>query len=217
MAAPVGRRAVMSEQLSEPELLERSREGDLEAFNAIVVAYQDRVYNLCLRMLGSQQAAEDAAQEAFISAYRNVGGMRGSNVRAWLLRIAANISIDELRRRRRQPQLSLDAPFPAAGGGDLERPLDVADPAAGPERLALHGEMREALQAELLRLPLDQRLAVVLCDIEGLSYEEIAVTVSSSVGTVKSRISRGRSKMREALRGRTELFGDLVRHRDRGR
>ncbi len=207
----------MSEPLDEPELVERSRRGDLEAFNRIVVAYQDRVYNLCLRMLGSQQAAEDAAQEAFVSAYRNVARMRGPNLRSWLLRIAANACLDELRRRRRRPQVSLDAPLPSAAGGDSERTLDVADSDAGPESLALSGELGEALQAELLGLPPDQRLAVVLCDVEGLSYEEIAVSMGGSVGTVKSRISRGRARLREALRARPELFGDLIRHTEGSR
>ncbi len=207
----------MDASVDEPELVERARLGDLEAFNAIVVAYQDRVYNLCLRMLGSPQAAEDASQEAFLSAYRSVSRMRGPSVRAWLLRIAANTCIDELRRRRRRPQLSLEAPTPSAAGGDTERPLEVADPDAGPEHLALRGELCEALQAELLRLPPDQRLAVVLCDVEGLSYEEIAVSMGSSVGTVKSRISRGRARLREALRARPELFGDLVRHTEGSR
>ncbi len=199
--------------LDEPDLVERSRRGDLEAFNAIVSAYQDRVYNLCLRMLGSSQAADDAAQEAFLSAYRSVGRMRGPSVRAWLLRIAANACIDELRRRRRQPQVSLDAP---ARENENERSLEVPDPAAGPEQLALRGELCEALQAELSRLAPDQRLAVVLCDVEGLSYEEIAASMGSSIGTVKSRISRGRARLRDALRARPELFGELIRHRDRG-
>ena len=199
----------MNTPLDEQELVDRSRQGDLEAFNCLVIAYQDRVYNLCLRMLGSPQAAEDAAQETFLSAYRSVGRMRGPSVRSWLLRIAANASIDELRRRRRQPQLSLEVPAP---GTDPERPLEVADPVEGPERLALHGELREALQVELLRLPPDQRLAVILCDVEGLSYEEIAVSMGRSIGTVKSRISRGRSRLREALRAQPELFGELIRH-----
>ena len=199
----------MNTPLDEQELVDRSRQGDLEAFNCLVLAYQDRVYNLCLRMLGSPQAAEDAAQETFLSAYRSVSRMRGPNVRSWLLRIAANASIDELRRRRRQPQRSLEV---AAPGSDAERPLEIADPAAGPERLALHDELREALQVELLRLPPDQRLAVILCDLEGLSYEEIAVGMGRSIGTVKSRISRGRSRLREALRARPELFGELIRH-----
>lgn len=198
--------------MDEAQLVERSREGDLEAFNAIVVAYQDRVYNLCLRMLGSPPAAEDAAQEAFLSAYRNVGRMRGANVRSWLLRIASNACIDELRRQRRRPQVSLEAPSPSARDGDDERPLGLVDPAAGPEQVALSGEVSEALQAQLQRLPPDQRLAVILCDIEGLSYDEIAVSMASSVGTVKSRISRGRARLREALRARPELFGDVVRH-----
>ena len=195
--------------MDEAQLVERSREGDLEAFNAIVVAYQDRVYNLCLRMLGSPPAAEDAAQEAFLSAYRNVGRMRGANVRSWLLRIASNACIDELRRRRRRPQVSLEAP--SVRDGDDERPLELADPAAGPEQVTVTGEVSEALQAQLQRLPPDQRLAVILCDIEGLSYNEIAVSMASSVGTVKSRISRGRARLREALRARPELFGDVVR------
>ena len=201
----------MTTALNEPELIERSRRGDLEAFNTIVVAYQNQVYGLCLRMLGSPQAAEDAAQEAFISAFRNVGRMRGESVRPWLLRIASNACIDEHRRRRRRPQVSLDV---ASQEDESERPLEVADPSAGPEQQALRGELREALQAELLSLPSDQRLAVILCDVEGLSYDEIATTMKSSVGTVKSRISRGRARLRESLRARPELFGDLVRHTD---
>ncbi len=192
----------------ETELVERSRRGDLEAFNAIVVAYQDQVYNLCLRMLGSPQSAEDAAQEAFLSAFRSLGRMRGPTVRAWLLRIASNACIDEIRRRQRQPQLSLDAsPDDGASG----RKLDPPDPAAGPEQMVLRFELLDALRSELLRLPADQRLAVVLCDVEGLSYAEIAATLGSSVGTVKSRISRGRARLRDGVRGRGELFGDLVR------
>ena len=204
----------MAAPFDERELAERSHAGDLDAFNTIVVAYQDRVYGLCLRMLGSPQAAEDAAQDAFLSAYRNAGRMRGQNLRAWLFRIAANVCIDEIRRRRRRPQLSLETPAPE---GDDARPLDVPDPAAGPESLALRGELGEALQQELLGLPPDQRLAVILCDVEGLSYDEIATTMESTVGTVKSRISRGRARLRESLRARPELFGDLVRHTEGSR
>ncbi|MDZ4277858.1 MAG: sigma-70 family RNA polymerase sigma factor [Dehalococcoidia bacterium] len=198
--------------MDESELVERSRRGDLAAFNDIVAAYQNRVYNLCLRMLGSPPAAEDATQEAFLSAYRSIGRLRGSGVRSWLFRIASNTCIDELRRRRRQPQVSLESP---ATNDDDDRPLDVADRDAGPEQRALQGELGEALQAELLRLQPDQRLAVILCDVEELSYDEIASAMGCSVGTVKSRISRGRRRLREALRARPELFGELIRHMDR--
>lgn len=204
----------MNASLDEAQLIERSQRGDLEAFNAIVVAYQGRVYNLCLRMLGSPQAAEDAAQEAFISAYRNVRKVRGATIRPWLLRIAANACIDELRRRKRQPHLSLDVPRPES---DEQQPLDVRDTTDGPEQLAMHGEVGEALQAELLRLPQEQRAAIVLADVEGLSYEEVAAVMGGSVGTVKSRISRGRARLRESLRGKTELFGDLVRRSNQGK
>ena len=201
----------MEARPDEQELLERSRQGDLDAFNGLVLIHQDAVYNLCLRMLGSSQPAEDAAQETFLSAYKSVGRLRGANVKSWVLRIASNACIDELRRRRRRPQVSLDVRTPDEDTG--QRVLEVPDSEAGPERLALRGELCEALQAELLRLPPDQRLAVILCDVEGLSYEEIAANMSSSIGTVKSRISRGRARMREALRAQPELFGDLVRHR----
>ena len=197
------------ELTDEQELLERSRRGDLEAFNAIVTAYQHRVYSLCLRMVGSTQAAEDATQDAFLSAFRSIDRHRGGSVKSWLFRIASNTCIDELRRRKRRPQVSLDQP---AAGEDAERSMDVPDPEPGPEKRALQGELQQALRDELLRLPPDQRLVVTLRDVEGLQYDEIAQIIDGSVGTVKSRISRGRARMREALRGRPELFGDLVRH-----
>jgi RNA polymerase sigma-70 factor (ECF subfamily) len=191
----------------EAQLIERSRAGDIEAFNALVLLYQDRVFNLCLRMLGDLQAAEDATQEALISAYRAVARVRGDNIRAWLFRIASNVCIDEIRRRKRQPASSLDV-----ARSDDERPLDVPDAAPGPETLALRSELASVLRSELLLLPDDQRLAVILCDIEGLDYSEIAMTLGCSLGTVKSRISRGRSRLREQLSARWELFGDAVRH-----
>src|SRR3989337_3038900 len=144
--------------MDDEELIGRCRGGDLEAFNALVAAYQDRVFNLCLGWLGSPQAAEDATQEAFLSAYRNVARMRGPSVRPWLFRIAANACIDELRRRKRQGQPPLHG---AVRGGDDERPVEVADPAPGPEQFALRGELRRAIGVELGRLPPDQRLAVV--------------------------------------------------------
>jgi RNA polymerase sigma-70 factor (ECF subfamily) len=204
----------MNEPLDEATLVERCRRGDLEAFNCLVLAYQDRVYNLCLRMLGSPQAAEDATQETFLSAYRNAGRLRGTALRPWLFRIASNACIDELRRMRRRPHLSLDMPAPDA---EREQSWEPPDPGEGPEPLAVRGELRAALERELLRLQPDQRLAIILSDIEGMSYEEIAASMASSVGTVKSRISRGRARLREALRGQPELFGDLVRRTDEAR
>jgi RNA polymerase sigma-70 factor (ECF subfamily) len=197
----------MTEPFDEADLIERSRRGDLEAFNGLVVAHQDRVYNLCLRMLGSPQAAEDAAQETFISASRHVERLRGPSIRSWLMRIAANACVDELRRLKRRPQVSLGAPE----GGEEGPAFEIADTVEGPEALALRAELGTALQQELLRLPDDQRLAILLSDVEGFSYDEIAASMDCSIGTVKSRISRGRARLRDALRGRPELFGDQHR------
>jgi RNA polymerase sigma-70 factor (ECF subfamily) len=199
----------MSAPIDETGLIQRSREGDLGAFNELVVAYQDQVYGLCLRMLGSRQPAEDVTQEAFISAFRNVSRMRGPSVKSWLLRIASNACIDELRRRQRQRQVSIDRPRDSEGD---EPALDPPDRGPGPETLAVREELRAALELELLELPPDQRLAVILCDLEGLAYDEVAATMGTSVGTVKSRISRGRARLREAIQAKPELFGDLVRH-----
>lgn len=183
----------------EGQVIRRSQQGDLGAFNALVEFYQRQVYNLCLRMVGSA-AAEDVAQETFIAAYRRLGTFRGGNFRAWLLRIAANLSRDELRRRRGRPATSLEA---ALATGPV---ADVPSSAAGPEDEALRREIALHLQQGLATLPPEQRLAVILRDVHGLSYEELAVTLACSLGTVKSRIARGRARMRQYLMERRELL-----------
>jgi RNA polymerase sigma-70 factor (ECF subfamily) len=184
-----------------------AREGDLSAFNELVVEYQALVYNVCYRMLGQAQAAEDAAQEAFVSAWRNIGTLRGEAFRPWVLRIAANLCRDELRRRVRRPSSSLDAALEA---GVPEPPDD--DPL--PEDTALNAELRAGLDAALAALPDDQRTAIVLCDVDGLDYSEIAAVMNTSLGTVKSRIARGRLRLREALLRQPELLPGRFRQGD---
>jgi RNA polymerase sigma-70 factor (ECF subfamily) len=182
----------------EDALLRDARRGDLNCFNSLVELHQHAVYNLCLRMLGSPAAAEDAAQDAFLSAFRRIESLKGDTFRPWLMRIAANACTDELRRRSRRPALSLDT------GNEDEMPLDVADPAPGPEVEALRAESEARVQAALLRLPHDQRVAVIMCDVQGFAYEEIAASMRTSIGTVKSRIARGRDKLRRELGARRE-------------
>jgi len=189
-------------------LVARSKEGDLAAFNVLVETHQSRVYNLCLRMLASPEAAEDAAQETFLAAYRSIDRFWGTAFRAWLLRIAVNACTDELRRRRRRPQVSLEAGSAAADG-----PLEPPDSSPSPEEWALRQEVSRHIQDGLMKLPYDQRAAVVLCDVQGLSYEEIAQTLAVSVGTVKSRISRGRARLRRLLLERAELLPARFRHK----
>jgi RNA polymerase sigma-70 factor (ECF subfamily) len=179
--------------------IERAQSGDLAAFNELVIEYQSLVCNLCMRMLGQQQAAEDAAQEAFINAWRNIGSFRGDSFRAWLLRIAGNLCRDELRRRGRRPSSSLDTALEAG----MPDPPDE-DPL--PDDSALNTELRGSLEAALAELPEEQRTAIVLCDVEGLDYAEIAVVMKTSLGTVKSRIARARMRMREIMMRQPELL-----------
>ena len=188
-------------------LVDAARRGDLDAFNLIVDRYQNAVYTLCNRMLGDFAAAEDATQETFLSAYRALGRFEGGSVRSWLFRIAANESKDELRRRRRKDQaLSLDS----ARDPD-EAPLDVPDPRPGADTVVLQHELSASLERLLRELVPEQRQVVLLVDVYGFAYEEAAEITSSSIGTVKSRLHRGRERLRKLILADPELSGDLVR------
>ena len=149
--------------------------GDLCAFNRIVSRYQNQVVNLAARMLGSRAQAEDVAQDTFISAYRALGRFRGGNLRSWLLRIAANGSRDELRRRRRRSESSLEETF--------ENPsFQPASGEVSPDEAAQRGELNAEIQRAILTLSFDQRTALVLVDVQGLSYGEAAEAMAVSVG-----------------------------------
>ena len=193
-------------QTDEASLIERSQRGDLDAFNALVLAYQGQVYSVCLRMLGSPQPAEDATQEAFIAAFRAVSRFRHGSLRAWLLRIAANVCYDELRRRRSRPQVPLEA-----RAGEEQSAAEPASPGEPLEEQAERQELARCLERGLASLPADQRLAVVLRDVQGLAYEEVAEATGASLGTVKSRISRGRAALRDFLLAQGELLPSRFR------
>ncbi|HXU24732.1 MAG TPA: sigma-70 family RNA polymerase sigma factor [Tepidiformaceae bacterium] len=203
----------MADSFDPPDerLVSLSKDGSLDAFNSLVERHQTAVYNLCLRLLGQPQAAEDAAQEAFLSAFRALPRFAGGNFRSWLLRIAANESKDELRRRRRKDaSASLSQIY-----DNSELPLEPADDVAGTELLYERKEAAAAIQTALLELPFDQRLAVTLCDLHGLPYEAVATATGASLGTVKSRIHRGRIRLREVIMTNPELFG-VARRLDGG-
>jgi len=187
---------------TDERLVSLSKDGSLDAFNSLVERYQRAVHNLCLRLLGSPQAAEDATQEAFLSAYRALDRFDGGNVRSWLLRIAANESKDELRRRKRKDTAgSLNQIFDTA-----DVPIELPDQAESIEQLIERKELSGQLQAALLAIPFDQRQAIVLSDIYGYRYDEIAIMTATSVGTIKSRIHRGRERLRKVLAVEPELF-----------
>jgi len=191
---------------SEAHLIERAREGELGAFNLLVERYERPLYNLCLRMLSSPQSAEDATQEAFISAYRSMRTFRGGSFKSWLFRIGGNACYDELRRQRSRPSRSLDEPV-----GEDERTIEVADTDPTPEESAENAELRDTLSKAIGGLPPDQRLAIILRDVQGLEYEEIAEATNTSLGTVKSRINRARSRLRKALLAKRELLPSRLR------
>jgi RNA polymerase sigma-70 factor, ECF subfamily len=190
--------------MDEAALIIAAQQGDITAFNNLVVTYQDLVYNQAYRMMGEPEYAADATQEAFISAYRNLRSYRGGSFRAWLLRIVTNACYDELRRRQRRPTTSLE-PMDD-GGEEMESPHWLADPGETPEDSLERAELGTAIQNCLDNLPLDFRSAVILVDIQGMDYSEAAQTVGKPVGTIKSRLARARSRLRDCLQG----FGELL-------
>jgi RNA polymerase sigma-70 factor (ECF subfamily) len=211
--------AQASEQAEERTLITRGQSGDRAAFNALIERYQATAYALALRMLGDPEAAADVTQEAFLSAFRHLGTFRGTSFRAWLLRIVSNGCFDVFRARSRHPTTSLDALTEAgdgalAGGNpdDGRLPAPLTDAAWDPERAALRRETIAAIEAALLCLPAEQRLAVILSDVQGLPYEEIARVMETPVGTVKSRIARARAHLRALLDARGELSASRERH-----
>jgi RNA polymerase sigma-70 factor (ECF subfamily) len=192
----------------ERRLVEAAQRGDVESFNALVRMYEGRVYNLCYRMMGDADSAADAAQNAFLSAFRNLRSFRGGSFRSWMLRIATNACYDMLRAKKRRRTTSLDLDV---DDEDVSSPLQITDPGETPDEFALRQELATAIHQSLGKLPEDQRLVLILSDIQGLAYDEIAQVTNANLGTVKSRLSRGRARLRELLKA-GELLPPRYRH-----
>jgi RNA polymerase sigma-70 factor (ECF subfamily) len=180
-------------------LIERARSGDLDAFNDLVVLYQDQLFALIVRMVPDRDQASDAVQEAFYNAFRNLHAFRGGSVKSWLNRICVNAAMDTQRARKRRPV----QPYPELEDESWQPPAgDEADP----ERIAVTAERSRVINEAMTRITDDQRTAIVLYDVEGYDYGEIATMTGVSLGTVKSRIHRGRLALRGILEDRMELF-----------
>ena len=176
----------------EAAVIRRVLDGDGNAFEALVAAYEKNVYNLALRMTGNAQDAEDMAQEAFVKAYTSLPGFRGdSKFSVWLYRIVSNVCLDFLRRQNRRPASSLSQ----EDEDGEETQMDIPDESQSPEQLLEHSLTQEAVQRGLQSLSEEQRQILLLREIQGLSYEEIAETLDLEAGTVKSRIFRARKKL----------------------
>ena len=183
-------------------LIAAAQRGDVHAFNQLVRKYQRIAYNVAYRVLSNSENAADATQDAFVSAYRAIERFRGGSFKAWILRIVTNACYDQLRRRKRRPEESLDDLIEV----EADHSIILTDDSESPEEHALRQELGHLIQRGLTRLPDDQRVAVALADIQGYSYDEIAQVTGVALGTVKSRISRGRS----ALRGFLQEHGELL-------
>ena len=208
--------ALSSSDVDELELLRQALQGDLDSFNRLVLAHQERAFNLAYRILGDSDMASDATQQAFISVYRNLRSYRGGSFRAWVLRIVTNACYDELRRRKRRPALSLEELSDDRQGGEADAwDRWAVDRSAGPEEVVLEKERARAIEGCLDALPTDFRTVAVLSDLQGFAYEEIATVIGSPIGTVKSRLARARARLRECLERHRELFGDDRRLTDR--
>jgi RNA polymerase sigma-70 factor (ECF subfamily) len=188
--------------MDELALIAAAQQGKVDAFNELVLAYQQQVYNLAYRILGDPASAADAAQDAFISAFENIGRFRGGSLKSYLLRIVANRCYDELRRWKRRPATS----FEDFGEVDEEANPALVNGGERPEDYAERQEMARVIQAGIETLPPDQRITLALSDVQGLSYQEIAEAMEVSLGTVKSRLARARGKLRDYLQAQGELL-----------
>ncbi len=197
-------------QTDETTLIQSARDGDLNAFNALVVQYQDAVYTVTYRIMGEGAGAADAAQETFITAYRKLNTYRGGSFRAWLLRIATNTCYDTLRYHKRRPAVA----FEEMPGAERDDGPPLPSEAETPEQAAQRAELNRAIQGCITALKPGQRVILVMSDVEGYSYQEIADAVGISLGTVKSRLSRARQAVRNCLQAFKELLPTAYRQSD---
>ena len=193
---------------AERELIRAAQRGDVRAFNQLVEMYQDTVYHTAYRILGDGDSAADTTQEAFISAYKHLRDFREGSFRAWLMRIVTNACYDWVRARKRRPADSLEDLL----NSDEERePPDFVDGRESPEERVVRGDVHRLLQQGISELPEDQRIVLVLADVQGLSYEEIATATRANLGTVKSRLNRARLRLRDWLLARQEHLPEHYR------
>ncbi len=190
--------------MDEAQLVQYAKEGDLDAFNRLVLEYQDMAFNVAYRLMSDPALAEDITQDAFISAYRKLKSFKGGSFKSWLMRIVTNAGYDELRKLKRRPTIALEPKNNE--DEEIESPTWLTDPNESPEHAILREELNRAIQTCLEKLDFDFKSIVILVDIQGMDYSEAASSLNKPLGTVKSRLARARNKMQECLRG----FGELI-------
>jgi RNA polymerase sigma-70 factor (ECF subfamily) len=195
--------------MNEVSLINAAKQGDLDSFNRLVLAYQDLIFGHAFRMMGDVNAADDATQDAFIAAFRNIRQYRGGSFRGWLLRIVTNTCYDELRKRKRHSTIPLEPQSNEEESND-EMPWMI-DPGERPEEAIQKQELGNAIQHCLEKLPPEFRVVVILVDVQGFDYQEASFTIQKPVGTVKSRLARARLSLRNCLQGFWELLPSSFR------
>lgn len=190
-AKPLGSPAILQDQQ-----VRRAQNGDLEAFNELVLIYQDRIFSQALWMLNDEAAAEDAAQETFLQAYRKLHTFRGDSFRAWILKITTNYCLDQIRAGKRHPAQPID---PVNDDGEEIEPSWIKDAGDSPERLVERCEVGAAIAQAVQTLSPEYRAVVILIDLQQVDYVEASAILRVPLGTIKSRLARGREKLRESL------------------
>jgi len=190
--------------MDEQALIHDAQAGSLDAFNTLILHYQDSIFNTALRILSDEDLAADATQEAFLSAFKSISSFRGGSFKAWLMRTVTNACYDELRRQKRRPTTPLEPD--TEDGDEMDSPRWLADPNLSPEQEFEADELEHALQHCLNNLPLEFKTVVVMADVQGMDYSEVAIAVRVPLGTIKSRLARARLRLRECLQGFTELL-----------
>lgn len=203
--------------MDENALIQEAKHGDLDSFNRLVLAYERLAYHIAYRIMGEKQSAEDATQDAFISAYRSLKSFRGGSFRSWLLRIVTNACYDELRKRKRRLASSLDELDEAGIGFDSEASSGLFTDQQRPDREVEQGELRQAIEECLELLPGEYRIVAVLVDVQGFDYKEASEVIKKPLGTIKSRLARARSQLRDCLQGSRELLPGKYRLEDETR
>jgi RNA polymerase sigma-70 factor (ECF subfamily) len=193
----------------EADAIAAAQRGDLAAFNRLVTAYQGLAYSVAYRTLQNPDSAADAVQDSFVKAYRAIAAFQGGSFKSWIIRIVANTCYDLLRTRQHRMTDSLeDLPV------DEDQAAQLEDPAESPAAFAERMELSALIEQSIAALPADLRLVLTLCDVHGYSYEEIAELAQLPMGTVKSRISRARARIRDLLLRQPELLPAAFRPRD---
>lgn len=196
--------------MNEESLITDAKQGDLQAFNRLVLAYQDQVFNVAYRILSDASAAEDAAQNTFLTAFRKLNTFRGGSFKSWILTIVTHTCYDELRLLKRRPTTPLE-PVIQDTDEEFDSPAWLASDDPSPEEYSMLNDLEQAIQHCLDDLPEDFRAVVVLVDVEGLDYQSVSEVAHKPIGTIKSRLARARLKMRDCLQGFGELIPDQFR------